>query len=197
MGTFMKSRQRRTGFTLVEAMVSLAILGIAGSAALLSLSQSVQTIDTNIRSQMALGLAEQLLDEQSGKLYMASGDNPYDTSLGPSSAEQGLPGRQYNDIDDYNGYKAQPPTDWWGVALTTDDGDGSTRDPAFQMPSGTMSRWHQQVTVCYVGDSALATPISGTSNYRLSTVQILYDDPVKGTMVLATLSRAFTYVPTP
>ncbi|HWA97919.1 MAG TPA: type II secretion system protein [Pirellulales bacterium] len=191
-------RPSRRGFTLIEAMVSLSILGVAGSAALLTLNQSVQSVDANVRNEIALGLAQQLIDELSTKMYMVPGDTPYDTYLGPSSTESSLPGRQYNDIDDYNGVRIQPPTDMWGIALTTDNGDGKTRDPGFQMFAGDLSRWHQQVDVFYVSDTALSTPLtSGTSNYRMARVQILYDDPVRGTISLATISTVFSYVPTP
>ena len=189
----------RNGFTLVEAMVSLTILSIASSAALLTLSDSIQTTDSSIRSQMALGMAQQLLDELSTRRYFAPGDSPTNPSMGPTSAEAALPGRQYNSIGSYNGVQTIPATDQYGITLGSDNGDGLTRDPAFQLGTNYMSRWKQQVDVYYVSDTAPGTPNTngGTTNYRMARVQILYNDPTKGLQTLATLSKVFAYVPSP
>jgi prepilin-type N-terminal cleavage/methylation domain-containing protein len=190
---------RRSGFTLIEAMTSLAIMSIASSAALVTLSQSMQSTDSSVRSQIALGLAQQLLDEQSTKMYVAVGDSPTNPVLGPTSAEKALQGRQYSAIGSYNGYRSQPPVDPWGIALGTDNGDGRTRDGAFQIGTNVLSRWHQQVDVYYVTDTAPSTPITNgaATYYRMSKVQILYDDPTYGTQVLASLTKVYSYVPSP
>lgn len=179
-------------------MVSLSLVAIAGSAALLSLSQSQQTTDSSIRAQQALGMAQQLLDEQSTMLYMAPGDYPTNPSLGCNSAEAALPGRQFNDFDDFNGRVNTPACDRWGVTLGTDDGDGTTRDPAAQLAANALSRWRQQVNVYYTTDSAPNTPTgTGATYYRLSVVQIQYNDPTLGWTTLASLSRTVSYVTGP
>ncbi|MBS0209920.1 MAG: type II secretion system protein [Planctomycetes bacterium] len=193
------TRRVRDGFTLVEATVAMAVMSIASTAALLSIAQSCQTVDSSVNSQIALGLAQQLLDEQCGKMYMVPGDTPTDTYLGPSAGEAALPGRQYNDIDDFNGVLLSPPTDYWGIPLTTDDGDGSTRDPAFSLASGYLNRFTQKATVSYVQANSPSTPITNgtTTYYRLTQIQILYNDPKLGQQTLASFSRVFSYVPAP
>src|SRR5205823_5067802 len=141
------------------------VMSIASAAALVSVSQSVQSIDYSVRQQIALGLAQQLLDEQCSRMYMVPGASPTDPYLGPSDPEKALPGRQYNDIDDYNGEIDSPPIDQWGIALTTDDGDGTTRDSAFRLASGYLNRFTQKVTVSYVNSSAPTAPLpSGTTS---------------------------------
>lgn len=185
--------------TLVEAVVAMSVMSVASAAALLSITQSCQTVDNSVNTQIALGLVQQLLDEQCSRMYMLPGDSPTDPSLGPSSTEASLPGRQYNDLDDFNGVSLNPPTDMWGISLTTDDGDGSTRDPAFRMVTNYLSRFTQKVTVSYVQPTSPGTPITNgtTTYYRLTQVQILYNDPKLGQQTLASASRVFAYVPAP
>ena len=114
---------------------------------------------------------------------------------GPASAG---PGRSlFDDIDDYNGYRCQPPTDRWGIALGVDDGQGGQRHSAFQARTNYFQSWQQAVDVYYVDDanSAQALSTGSTSNSRAVRVQILVDDPVRGPQVQAELTRVFTYVP--
>jgi hypothetical protein len=159
----------------------------------------MQSIDSAVRTQIALGMAQQLLDEQSTKMYFAVGDSPTSSIIGATSSEAVSPRQNYTAIGAYNGLRTQPPTDLYAIPLGTDDGDGTTRDPNFQVDSNTFSRWKQQVDVYYVTDSAPTTPISsgGSTNYRMTCVQILYNDPFKGWQTLASLTKVFSYVPSP
>lgn len=193
-------RANRRGFTLAEVMLSMALLSIASAALLMGTSAGVQTTDESIRDMIAKGLAQQLLDEVSGKRYMEAGTTPTQWPMGPGSDEMGGPGRSpFDDIDDYDNFTAQPVKDRWNITMGTDEGDGTARDTAFQMSAGYFNRWHEQVDVDYVASSALSTPLASgsTSYYRRVRVRVFYDDPFAGTLTLADISRVFTYVPAP
>jgi len=195
-----RSAADRHAFTLVEALVASTITAIAGSALLLGIATSMDATDENLEETVAMGIAQQLMDEISAQQYMQPGTTPNASFLGPDgNASQG-PGRtKFNDIDDYNGLQTQPPTDRWGVTLGTGNGLGAQRAPNFKATPGYFNRWHQKVTVYYVSDTDFTTPMAngGTSYHKAVKIQILVDDPVRGPMARATLTRVFSYVPQP
>jgi prepilin-type N-terminal cleavage/methylation domain-containing protein len=192
------NHSRRGGFTLVEALVSLSIVSIAGTALLLNVTSSTQTTDAATRQFMANGMAQQLMDQIAGQYYTDPGTSPTTTTLGPLSSDLVGPGwSAFNSINDFNGLSVTPPTDRWSIPLGTDNGDGNVRHPAMQMIGGYFSRWSLQVSVFYVTDTAPTTPLPAgtTSNYRAVQVQAFYNDPVLGQQQLANLTRVFAYVP--
>ena len=108
----------RNGFSLVEALVAIAIAAIAASALLMGTYASLQNAQEAWKRTVATGMAQQLMDEIVGNKYCDNLDNPYETILRRSPWEAAGTGRErYNDIDDYNGIRTQPPTDMWGVRL--------------------------------------------------------------------------------
>jgi hypothetical protein len=160
----------------------------------------LSTTDMQMRQMTANGLAQQMMDELSGMRYMEVGASPTSAYLGPEAGETGGPGRSlFDDIDDYNGLTVQPPADRWGIPLGTDDGDGTIRQSTFQLASGYLAQYRVQVTVYYVQNTALATPLpyGVTTNYRGAQVQVSYNDPQAGWQQLVTLTRVFSYVPAP
>jgi len=188
----------RAAFTLIEALVAVSITAIAGTVLLLGTTSSLQATDDSLRRTIALGLAEQLLDEVLGARYMEYGVSPYDTSLVPGSDEAATGTRElFDDVDDYNGVLAQPPEDPWGVPLGTEGTAGAQRHPNFQLPPEFFDRWRQEVSVYYVSESDLATPLAvgQTSDYRAVDVRIVRDDPQRGVQELARLRRVVSYVP--
>jgi len=187
----------RRGFTLVESMVAMTILGIAGAALMIgTASNSLATRDALERT-IALGMAQQLLDEILGMRYCETGVSPTDTSLTPNASETAAGARkQFDDIDDYNGVRTSPATDRYGITLGTDDGRGGTRNAPFQVPAGYFSGWKQCVDVQYVSETNFATPLtSGTSNYRRIRVWITVDQADGRTLTLADISRVVSNVP--
>ena len=185
-------------FTLVEALVAISITAIAASVLVLGIHTSLQTTDEGLQQTIALGMAEQLLDEVLGARYHAVGVDGYQVSFGPSWYERLGSGRErYDDIDDYHALRIQPPEDLWGVRLGTDDGQGGQRHPNFRAPAGLLDVWRQEVDVYYVDESDLASPLpyGQVSDYRAVEVRILVVDPGRGTRQLASLRRVVTYVP--
>jgi type II secretory pathway pseudopilin PulG len=194
------SARSARAFTLVEALVALAVTTIAGSVLLAGMSSSLATTDEALKRTVAGGMAEQLIDEVLGAKYCADLSNPYETSLSRSSFEAGGLGRElYNDIDDYNGTRTQPPADMWSVPLGKDNGQGGERHPAFQAVPKFIKHWRQEIDVYYVSESDLTTRLASgsTSDYRAVEVRIVAEVPGGGTRVLARLRRIVAYVPPP
>jgi type II secretory pathway pseudopilin PulG len=197
--TDMKRRSRRDGFTLVEALVAISLAALAGSALLLGTFSTVQATGDAEDQTIALGMAQQLMDEVVGNPYIASGGNAYAAPIGPlASQRNGASRALFRAIGDFNGYRALPPRDPWGVALGTDDGQGGTRAATFQAATGRFANWRQEVDVYYVKETDLKTALTGstTSDYRAVEVRINYVDPQTGvTRTLAQLRRVVAYVP--
>jgi len=177
--------------------VVICLAAIAGSALLLGTTSSIYSTDDTLRQTIAYGMAQQLMDEAVGGRYMELGGSPYQTTLGPDASEtSGGTRKLYEDSDDFNGFRSQPPTDFYGVALGTDNGQGGQRNAAFQCRAGFFQNWRQEIDVYYVSDTNLATPLPAgqTSDYRAVEVRILYNDPACGARELVKLRRIVAYV---
>ncbi len=178
----------------------MSISVIAGAAIVLSLTSSLQTTTIAEDETVALGMANQMMDEIAGMRYADFGEGPYQTTLGPEVGETSVSGRpQFDDIDDFNGLVTTLPTDYWGIPLGTDDGEGGTRHPELQAPASSFDTWRREVEVYYANPSDLDTPLSGgvTSDYRVVVVRIFRTDDDGSEHELARLRRVFTYVPNP
>jgi hypothetical protein len=180
-------------------MVAVSITAMAGVAILLGVSSALQSTTSAIEQTVALGMAQQLMDELAGKRFARVPTNPYDTPLGPTGAESAGPGRsQYTHVGDYNGVASMPPVDSWGVALGTDDGQGGQRHSSLQAPT-YFTNWQRSAEVYYVDPANLANRLSGgqTSNYRAAEVHISIQDRTGVLRPVLTLRRVFAYVPSP
>jgi type II secretory pathway pseudopilin PulG len=188
----------RAAFTLLEALVSISITAIAASVLLLGIQSSVETTDESLKQTVALGMAQQLLDEIVGARYHALGVGGYQIEFGPSAYEQGGVGRErYDDIDDFHKLILQPPEDRWGFELGTGDGEADERHPQFFAPAGFFDGWRQEVEVYYVdpSDLTLRLPYGQMSDYRAVEVRVLFVDPQGRRRELAKARRVVAYVP--
>ena len=179
-------------------MVATAITAIAASALLLGVTASLQTTNEALRQTIASGLAQQLLDEVLGARYVEFGGDPYESTLQPGSSELATGTRElFDDVDDYNGVRTQPPVDFLGVSLGTDDGQGGERHPNFQTPPGFFDLWRAEVDVYYVSPTDLGNrlPFGDISDYRGVEVRVYYVDPDRGSRKLTDLRRVVAYVP--
>jgi len=186
------------GFTLVEAMVSITIAAMAGSALLLGVNGSLQATTEALEQTIAAGMAEQLMDEVVGARYCAVGEDGYQVNLGASGWELSGSGRErFNDIDDYNQVRCQPPESPRGIELGSEDGEGDRRHPNFQVAGGYLDNWRHEIDVYYIDGSDLTTRLSAgqTSDYRMVEVRITLDFPGRDSRELATLRRVVAYVP--
>ena len=191
------TRSLRGAFTLIETMTALVVLSLVGSSLLLGMTAATTAAQDAADRLIALGMAQQLLDEICGMKYAESLGSEYDSGLGPGSPEVSAGARkQFDDIDDYHGVSPSPATDRHGIALGTDNGKGGTRHPSFQAPAGYFNRWRQRVDVFYVSDTNFNTKLtSGTSSHRKIEVRISLTLPDGGVQELAYVSRVVAYVP--
>lgn len=187
----------RRAFSLIEAVIAVGLTVMAAGTLLMAVSTSQQTTDEALRQTIAAGMAEQLMDEILGQKYCADPYNGYETNLSRSSWEAAGNGRErYNDIDDYNLVRTQPPTDLYGITLGQDDGLGGVRAAALQANTSLTSRWRQEVDVYYVSESNPTQRLTGgTSDYRMVEVRIMEEIPGVGRRQWAKLQRVVTYVP--
>jgi type II secretory pathway pseudopilin PulG len=193
-----RAKSPRDAFTLIEAVVTIALAALAGSALLLASTSSLQSTDESLKRTIAAGLAQQLMDEAVGNPYCEAGQQ-YATPMSCNSYEsQGTGRERYGHVGDYNGVRTQPPKDLWGVALGKDDGLGGQRYVNFQAPSGFLESLRQEIDVSYVSEAnpSAALPAGQTSDYRAVEVRIMYVDPRGGSRQLAKLRRVVAYVPT-
>jgi prepilin-type N-terminal cleavage/methylation domain-containing protein len=186
------------GFTLIEAMVAMTIVAIAGSALLLGVESSLNLAQGSLEQTIAAGMAQQLMDEIVGGRYMAVGASPDQVPFCPSPSELATGTRElFDDIDDYDGWVSRPPEDMFGIELGADNGKGGRRHASFQAPTAYLDLWEQQVRVKYVNATNLSQSLSSgqTSDYRAVEVRIVYNDPHRGPRELAKLRRVVAYVP--
>lgn len=176
----------------------MSIAAIAGAALLLGATSSMNTTSETLKQVIAEGLAQQMLDEAVGCRYMEYGASAYDTSLQPGSDEQAAGTRElYDDIDDFNGVRQQPPKDRWNIPIGTEDIDRRQRDPNFRVPAGYFNCYRQEVDVYYVDPADLTVRLAAgqVSDYRAVEVRIAFVDPVRGARTLTTFRRVVAYVP--
>lgn len=186
---------------MIEAMVGMTILALAGTVLLLGIETSLRTATDAEDETVALGIANQIVDEVLGHRYMTSlSNNPYEYPMGASGWEKAGNGRErYNDSDDFNGFTAQPAEDIWGVEMGRGDGEGGLRHEDFQLPAGRFSRWKQNVKVYYVDETNPSIKLTGsqTSNFRCLEVTISREESGGQWRRLSIAKRIYTYVPPP
>lgn len=105
------------GFTLIEMLIAIVIIGIGLAGVLMAINGTVRTsADPLVRKQM-LAIAEEMLDEVLLKPFAVSGSAPVNraTACGTTSP----PSRTaFDDISDYNNYQTTGICDVEGFAVT-------------------------------------------------------------------------------
>lgn len=184
-------------------MVAITIVATAGTAMMLGIASAMTASYDAMDQTIAQGMAEQLIDEVAGRMYALNHGYRYDTPMRANNAELALPGRQFNDIDDFNGSGSglvyQPPVDWRGISLGTDDGEGGERHPNFQIATDYFDDWRQEIEVYYVDDDNPSVRLYGnnTSNSRAVEVTILREGDANSYRELASVRRVFSNIPGP
>lgn len=198
----MRNIQRRrpvgAGFTLLEAMVAITLTSLAGAALLLAVEASMRTADDSLEQTIALGMAQQLVDECLSARHHGKGDSPYATALGPGAHEQAGQGRErFDDTGDFHGFTTQSAEGLYGEPLGTGDDRGGFRPAPFQTASQRLRSWRQQIEVYYVapGDLGQRLPAGKTSPYRAVEVVVSRDLANGQRRELARLRRVFAYIP--
>ena len=150
------NRQRSTrGASLVEVVTAIVVLGVALPPLAALFSEVAATSPDQTFRQVALNLAESLMEEIGSKAF----EDP-DLSPGSFGTEEGQR-LSYDDVDDYDGLNNSPPRHFDGRLL--DDHKGFTRsvfvvnvtaaDPDAIVPEADASTHFKriQVTVAWSG----------------------------------------------
>ena len=101
-------RSRRTGFTLLESLVSVTITAIAGTALFSAIGASLGTSYSAMNHNIATGLADQMLDELAAVRFPVTSD----TRPGFQSSRE-----YFDDLDDYDNWSSTPPENKQGYSL--------------------------------------------------------------------------------
>ena len=139
---------RRPGFTLVEAVISIVLVGVLLVAAINTLGATAVS-KRNIEHQ-ALGntLAADLMAEILSQAYEEPVDN---VAFGREAGESGGSRVDWDDIDDYGGWSATPP---------------ETKD---EEPLDGYDQWTRSVEVAWVDPTSL-NDLGGNSGVKRITV---------------------------
>lgn len=144
-------RRRQHGLTLAEAVVCLSIVSITIVAALSTVSAAKVTRIRFADRQLAQELARGLLAEIMNQTYEEAATTP---AFGPEPGEADGSRRNFDDVDDYDGWTATPP----------ENSDGTAK-------SG-LSDWTELVTVERIGIADLSTDQATETGIKRITVEI-------------------------
>jgi len=150
----------RSGFSLVEAAIATAVIGIALAALLIALQSGTRTNGAGRRLTQGVFLAQEIR-EWTLRLPFEDPQAPGET---PGS-EEGNPQVAVDDLDDLMGVTFSPPRDAYGSAITGISGWSETialtwRDSAnvaTTVSNGSSDVVHVQVTIQYQGQEVLTT----------------------------------------
>ena len=196
-----RSRRRRLGggFTLVEAMVAITLIALAGSALLLATQTSSDSMEQAFEQNLARGIANQMVEEVLGRRYVAAGGSPYQYPLTAGSHEITSPQQRilFDDTDDFHNYSSRPLRDPWAIELGLGDAAGGLRHPNFQLRDDYFDDWMAGISVHYADPNDLSRNLTGsnTSGYRALTVTLGRHEENGSVRRLATVRRVYGYVP--
>jgi len=88
------SKRRQGGFTLIEMIVAIVILGVGLAGVMLAFNFAIQASADPVIDQQLLAIAEEMIEEIQLKPYAAAAN----------TAPAGCARDTYNDVSDYNGY---------------------------------------------------------------------------------------------
>jgi hypothetical protein len=139
----------------LEVAVSTVIAGMVLVMALRTVGSAAVGQFQNAQRSRAQLLAVELLTEISSQVYREPDDTP---DFGPESGETtGGTRAAYDDVDDYFGWRASPPTDKAGAEL-----------------SG-LTGWERSVSVKWVDPDDLARAINSDEGVKRVTVSVSRD----------------------
>ena len=145
-------RSIHSGFTLVEAAIATAVIGIALVSLLVALRSGTRTNEASRRLTQAVFLAQEIR-EWTLRLPF---EDPEEPGEAPGS-EEGDPQTGPDDLDDLMGVTYSPPRDAYGSAIMD------------------MSGWSESITLTWRDSSNVATAVSdGSSDVIYVRVRISF-----------------------
>lgn len=159
------SKACRGGFTLIEAAVATAVIGIGVVALLTAVQAATRTNQAGRSLTQAVFLAQEIR-EWTLRLPFKDPETP----ANPPGSDEGNPQTFVDDLDDLAGVTYSPPRDTHGSAIAD------------------MTAWSQTITLTWRDPTDLTSVVSnGTSDIVHVQVDIRYlDCPVLSTGWLAT-----------
>lgn len=186
------------GFSLVEALVALSVVSLAGAVLLLSVESSLDTTTQAVHRTIADGIAQQMLHEILTKRYTEKGEDPLLGLLSASSEELAVLGTAlFDDTDDYAGLVVQPLRDAHGQLLGTADENGHPRLANFRVRSDFFQNWRLRVEVYHVQADNHTQRSTTPTPYRAIEVFVEQIERGGGVLPLAHRRGVIAYVPPP
>jgi prepilin-type N-terminal cleavage/methylation domain-containing protein len=193
-------RIQARAFSLVEVLVSLTIVGLAGAALLLASETATQAGNDAVSATIARGIADQIVDEVLGKRYVEPGEAATVLPLGVEAGEGNVPLKTnlFDDSDDYHGIELAPPLDPVGIPLGFGDGNGALRAEDFRIGDTFFSNWRVVVAITYVDEANPSVDLTSTATSGMRAVTVTVYRQGNGTTdQLAQVRRVFSYVALP
>ncbi|WP_417386728.1 type IV pilus modification PilV family protein [Gimesia sp.] len=188
-------RSCRTGFTLVESLVSVTITAIAGAALFSAIGASLGTSYSALNHNIGTGLADLMLEELAAVRFPVASD----TRPGFRSTRE-----YFDDLDDYDSWTSTPPENKQGYTLGMEPTTILERypigRPSLLVPdTGFLNRLTREVSVERIQPDITGTGWEVTqsnTSYRRVTVTIkLAMNANSPAQVISEATRIFSYVP--
>lgn len=154
----------RSAFTLIELIVTIAISGIVILAIIAEFGEAMKGLAWQKAVRSATVLSEDMMHEIRSKNFT----DPQ--TPGSFTNEEGVVRRDFDDVDDYNGWAKSPPETIEGAAMTNYSG------------------FRRSVTVGYVNAADLDTPVTNVTSFKRIAVVVSNAD-----VVITTVSVASEY----
>ena len=167
---------RRGGMTLIEATISLAIVGVMMVAALQTVGNTARSRQAQISQRRGPALARELLSEILPAHYAEVTDTAV---FGPESGENSGTRANFDDVDDYHNWSSTQVQSKTGTAYPD------------------LTGWSRSVTVQWVTPDNLDTVASSDTGLKCVTVTVT--DPFGRTASLSALRSStgvYAYAPT-
>jgi prepilin-type N-terminal cleavage/methylation domain-containing protein len=149
-------RGLRNGFTLIEAVMSMLVVGIMMVAAMNTIGASRMTQSRVAERAVGPMLAEDLMSEILSQGYKEPDET---TVFGRESSESGGNRSDWDDVDDYDGWSKSPPQNKDGTVIPDLDG------------------WKRSVTVQWVKSDSL-TEVGVNTGIKRIDVTVTHKDRV-------------------
>jgi type II secretory pathway pseudopilin PulG len=178
------TRREATGFTLIEAVMSILIVGLMLVAALNTVGASKVSRVRNAEQSLGPMLAQELMTEILNQNYM----EPAGTLAFGLEGEDPTVRTDWDDVDDYHGWSASPPqnrdgtvvsgTEGWGRSVAVSWADTADLNSTAGSPSGIK---RIDVTVTRNGRTVTTLSSLRTSGWpeKSPTINVLFivDNP--------------------
>jgi type II secretory pathway pseudopilin PulG len=152
------NRRKASGFSLVESVFAIVIVGTMFAAAMSTLGASKRTQLRLTKQNQAAWLADSLLAEIMEQAYIEPTESV--VTFGKEALETGQSNRStYDDVDDYHNLKTSPPVLKDGSAI---DGIGAT--------------WKRKITISWIDPTNVPNTAASDKGLKKIVVDVYEND---------------------